>query len=286
VRPIRFRVAVVQTHPRFGAVEENVTEALTLASHALAAAGAADLVIFPELFNTGYVFRSRREAWALGEDAVRGPTGRALAAFCREHGTAAVGGLCERRGRELFNSAVWAGPRGVCGVYRKVHLFARERRWFAPGREPWPVFRVGAARVGLMICFDWRFPEAARCLALAGADLLAHPSNLVQPHCQEAMRTRALESGVFCATANRVGADRRPGQTVVFTGASQVVDPAGRVLARAGTRRPEAMVVDLDLAQARNKQVTVTNHLLRDRVPGLYAALCRASRGPRGRATR
>ncbi len=274
----RFRVAVVQTQPVFGEVEENVTEALTLASHALAAAVAADLVIFPELFNTGYVFGSRREALALAEDAGRGPTARALAAFCREHATVAVGGLCERRGSELFNSAVWVGPRGARGVYRKVHLFAQEKRWFARGREPWPVFRVGPARVGLMICFDWRFPEVARCLALAGADVIAHPSNLVQPHCQEAMRTRALESRVFCATANRVGADRRPGRTVVFTGASQVVDPSGRVLARAGERRAETMVVDLDLGQARRKRVTETNHLLRDRVPGLYSALCRKGR--------
>ena len=284
MKRVPFRVAVVQTHPVFGEVEENVTEALTLASHALAAAGRADLVVFPELFNTGYVFVSRREALDLAEDAVRGPTARALTAFCREHGTAAVGGLCERHGRELFNSAVWAGPRGVRGVYRKVHLFAREKRWFARGREPWPVFRVGPARVGLMICFDWRFPEAARCLALGGADLVAHPSNLVQPHCQEAMRTRALENLVYCATANRVGADRRGRRTVAFTGASQVVDPAGRVLARAGVRRAEALVVDLDLAAARRKRVTESNHLLADRVPALYAALCRPARGRAARS--
>jgi predicted amidohydrolase len=285
VKRVPFRVAVVQTHPVFGEVEENVTEALTLASHALAAAGRADLVVFPELFNTGYVFVSRREALDLAEDAVRGPTARALTAFCREHGTAAVGGLCERRGDELHNSAVWVGPRGVRGVYRKVHLFAREKRWFAPGREPWPVFRVGAARVGLLICFDWRFPEAARCLALAGADLLAHPANLVQPYCQEAMRTRALENRVFCATANRVGADRRPGQTVAFTGGSQVVDPDGRVLARGSRSQTEALVVDLDLARARRKRVTEANDLWRDRVPGLYAALCRPAGLPGSKLT-
>lgn len=275
MKKIRFRVATLQTRPLFGEVEANVAEALTLASHALAAAGGAELVVFPELFNTGYVFRSRAEARALAEDAVRGPTARALAAFCREHGTAAVAGLCERRGGRLHNSAVWVGPRGVRGVHRKVHLFAREKDIFAPGRRPWPVFRVGPARVGLMICFDWRFPEAARCLALAGVDLIAHPSNLVQPYCQEAMRTRALESRVFCVTANRVGADRRPERTVRFTGASQVVDPDGRVLARAGTRQAEALVVDLDLSMARRKMVTETNHLLRDRVPALYGALCR-----------
>jgi predicted amidohydrolase len=282
----RFRVAVVQTRPRFGAVEENVAEALTLGSHALAAAGGADLVVFPELFHTGYAFVSRREAQALAEDAVRGPTARALTAFCREHGTVAIGGLCERRGRELFNSAVWAGADGVRGVYRKVHLFDREQRWFARGREPWPVFRVGAARVGLMICFDWRFPEVARSLALAGADVVAHPANLVMSHCQEAMRTRALENGLFFATANRVGADRRPRLTLRFTGASQVVDPSGRVLARAGARGAEAMVVDLDLARSRDKRVTARNHLLRDRVPALYGALCAAPRRPGAPARR
>lgn len=278
MKRIRFRVATVQTEPEFGQVEANVAEALTLASHALAAAGGADLVVFPELFNTGYVFRSRAEARALAEDAVRGPTARALTAFCREHATVAVGGLCERRAARLFNSVVWVGPRGVRGVHRKVHLFDREKHIFSPGRAPWPVFRVGRARVGLMICFDWRFPEAARRLALEGADLIAHPSNLVQPHCQEAMRTRSLENRLFCVTANRVGGDRRPERTVRFTGASQVVDPDGRVLARAGSRQPEALVVDLDLGLARQKMVTETNHLLRDRVPSLYRPLCERRR--------
>ncbi len=274
----RFRVAVVQTRPRFGAVETNVAEALTLATRALAAAGRAQLVILPELFHTGYVFRSRAEARSLAEDGRRGPTARALTAFARAHGVTVVAGLCERDGRRLFNSAAWVGPRGVRGVYRKVHLFADEKRWFAPGEEPWPVFTVGPARVGLMICFDWRFPEAARCLALAGADLIAHPANLVHPYSQEAMRTRALENRVFCATANRVGLDRRAGRALSFTGRSQVVDPDGRVLARAGRARAGACVVDLDLRLARDKHVTPANDLIGDRFPALYAALTRRPR--------
>jgi predicted amidohydrolase len=272
----RFRVAVVQTRPLFGQVEHNVAAALTLATRALEQGGRADLVVLPELFNTGYVFRSRREAQELAEDALRGPTARALTAFCREHRTVAVAGLCERHRRNLFNSAVWVGADGVRGVYRKVHLYFEEKLWFQPGREPWPVFRAGPARVGLMICFDWRFPEAARSLALAGADLIAHPSNLVQPYCQEAMRTRALENRVFCATANRVAEDRRPGRRVRFTGRSQVVDPYGVVLARAGAARPEVRLVEIDLAQARDKRVTRANHLFRDRVPALYGGLVEA----------
>lgn len=269
----RFRVCLAQTRPVFGDVEGNVSRALALVTRALEGKGGADLVVLPELFHTGYVFRSRAEARALAEDARRGPTVRALAGYCRESGTTVVAGLCERRGGELFNSAVWIGPRGWGGVYRKVHLFFEEKRWFVPGRDPWPVFRVGPARVGLMVCFDWRFPEVARALSLGGADLIAHPSNLVQPYCQEAMRTRALENRVFCVTANRVGEDRRPGRSMRFTGKSQVVDPYGRVLVRAGATRPWARVIEIDLGVARDKRVTARNDLFSDRRPELYRAL-------------
>jgi len=274
----RYRVLVAQTRPRFGEVARNVDEALRLVDRALVRGGGADLVVLPELFHTGYVFRSRAEARALAEDARRGPTVATLAAFARARRLTVVAGLCERAGRALHNSAVWVGPRGFGGVYRKVHLFDQEKRWFEPGRDPWPVFRAGAARVGVLVCFDWRFPEAARALALEGADVLAHPSNLVMKPCQEAMRTRALENRVFAATANRVGEDRRPGARLSFTGRSQVVDPSGAVLWRAGPRAPAARVVEIDLALARDKSVTARNDLFRDRHPRLYAALTRATR--------
>src|SRR5262249_11399918 len=141
-------------------------------------------------------------------------------------------------------------------------------------RDPWPVFRCGPARVGILICFDWRFPEAARSVALRGADVIAHPSNLVLPHCQESMRTRALENRVFAATANRVGEDARPGGLRLgFTGKSQVVDPQGDVLWRAGGRAPAGRLVELDLELARDKRVTKRNDLFLDRVPGLYRRL-------------
>jgi predicted amidohydrolase len=273
-----FRVAVVQTHPTFGEVESNVTAALRLTRRALASAGGADLVVLPELFNTGYLFRSRAEAYALSEDPFRGPTVRRLCDFAKQHGASLVAGLCERRGGEVYNSAVWIRPRGVGDVYRKVHLFDLEKTWFRPGRQAWPVFRVGPARIGLLICFDWRFPEAARSLALAGADLLAHPANLVQRPCQDAMRTRALENRVFCATANRVGEDRRGRASIRFTGRSQIADPDGLVLARAGASRSWARVVSLDLRAARNKRVTARNHLFADRVPELYSALSQRHR--------
>jgi predicted amidohydrolase len=271
-----FRIVVAQTRPHFGEVERNVTEALRLVDRALGRKS-ADLVILPELFHTGYVFRSRAEARALAEDPRRGETARALADFAGSRRVMVVAGFCERAGRLLHNSAIWVDKRGTRGVYRKVHLFDSEKRWFAPGRDPWPVFRCGPAKVGILICFDWRFPESARSVALRGADVIAHPSNLVLPHCQESMRTRALENRVFAATANRVGEDVRPGVRLGFTGKSQVVDPTGRVLWRAGARAPVARLVELDLALARNKRVTKRNDLFADRVPGLYRALIQGS---------
>jgi predicted amidohydrolase len=121
-----------------------------------------------------------------------------------------------------------------------------------------------------MICFDWIFPEAARSLALQGADLIAHPSNLVLPYCHAAMATRALENGVFVATANRVGTEDRAGRSLTFTGGSRVIDPRGRVLAAAGTASEETIVVELDPAAARDKTITAHNDRLGDRRPELY----------------
>jgi predicted amidohydrolase len=280
-RPVRFRVALVQTRPRFGESRRNVREALALAARGLARAGGAELIVLPELFHSGYLFQTRREVATLAEDARDGETVRALTAFAQASGAQIVAGLCERGERAAHNSAVLVGARGTRAVYRKVHLFDEEKRWFAPGRAAWPVVRVGAARVGILVCFDWRFPEAARALALDGADLLAHPSNLVMPYCQEAMRTRALENRIFAATVNRVGEDVRGQRRLAFTGRSQLVDPHGRVLVRLGASAPGCRVVEIDLAVARDKSVTPRNDLFGDRVPALYARLARPPRAAR-----
>ena len=137
------------------------------------------------------------------------------------------------------------------------------------------VERVGRARVGMLICFDWRFPEAARVLALQGADVIAHPSNLVFPNAQEAMRVRALENRLYTVTANRTGTESRPGGRVPFTGRSQVVDPNGEVVARASKTASVAMAVDCDLALARDKRLTARTPLFSNRRPQFYRSLAR-----------
>ena len=122
----------------------------------------------------------------------------------------------------------------------------------------------------MMICFDWIFPEIARTLALKGADILCHSTNLVLPFCQDAMVTRCIENRVFALTANRVGTERRAGSEFTFTGRSQVVDPKGRIHTRAGTEEEGVFVVDIDPSLARDKAVTEANDIFKDRRPELY----------------
>jgi predicted amidohydrolase len=263
---IPFRIAYVQARPRFGRVAENLERALDLAERE-----PADLTVIPELWSTGYVFSSRAEAAALAEDPECGATARALRAAARRNRRHYVAGIAEKAGGRLYNSAMLVGPNGVRGVYRKLHLFEREQDWFSPGDLPLAVHRVGPARVGLMICFDWAFPEVARALALMGADIIAHPSNLVFPkNAQRAMLIRSLENRVFTVTANRTGRDVRPIGTVSFTGRSQITDPRGELLAHSGPTAEDARAADCDLALARDKSLTRRTHLIRSRRPSFY----------------
>jgi predicted amidohydrolase len=268
-----FRVAFVQGRPRFGQPVENLERGL-----ALGAGVAADLVVLPELWSSGYVFSSREEIDTLAEDAKTGPTARALTAAARRERRHWVAGFPERHRGRVYNSAMLVGPSGVRAVYRKIHLFDSERLWFAPGNLGFAVQRVGPARIGMMICFDWRFPEACRVLALMGADVLVHPSNLVIANTQDAIRTRSIENRVFIVTANRTGADRRPAGTVAFTGRSQILGTSGEVLARAGRANTCAMAADLDLSLARDKQLTSRTHLFAARRPAAYRPLVARAR--------
>jgi predicted amidohydrolase len=185
-----------------------------------------------------------------------------------------VFGLAEKDGNELYNSAVLIGPEGYIGKYRKIHLFAEEKEFFQPGNMGLKVFDIGLARIGIMICFDWQFPESARVLTLMGADIICHPSNLVLPYCQKAMVTRSLENGVFTATANRIGTESRGGKDpLVFTGCSQILDNKGKTITSLGEEEVGFSVVEIDVHEARDKKVTLQNDRMGDRRPKFYRAL-------------
>ena len=266
-----FRVAFVQGRPRFGQAAENLERGI-----ALAAGIAADLVVLPELWSSGYVFSSHAEVAALAEDSRSGPTARAVHAAARREKRHYVAGFPERHRGRFYNSAMLVGPSGVKAVYRKLHLFEREQEWFSPGDTPLAVHRVGPARIGMLICFDWRFPETARTLALLGADVIAHPSNLVYANAQEAMRVRSIENRLATVTANRTGTETRPGGSVPFTGRSQIIGPRGEVLVRAQKTGESAMAADIDLAVCRDKALSPLTHLFRSRRSAFYREITRA----------
>ncbi|RME76448.1 MAG: hypothetical protein D6776_01210, partial [Planctomycetota bacterium] len=245
-------VAVVQSSPRFGERERNLAELERQTAELR-----ADLVVLPELASTGYRFVSREEAAALAEPARDdAPTIACYRAIAQRTGATVVGGFAERGadGR-IYNSAAIVYPSGLLAVYRKVHLFGDEPRWFEPGADLPPVIHTPSGlRVGVMICFDWLFPEPARHLALEGADLIAHPANLVLPWCPDLMPLRALENGVFVATANRIGAERRSPQQqpLRFLGRSQILAPDGTRRAALGPERTGLARAEIDPEQARS----------------------------------
>jgi predicted amidohydrolase len=184
---------------------------------------------------------------------------------------AIVAGLPERAGTACFNSAIAVGPQGFIGCYRKTHLFFEETLFFTPGDTGFQVWDIGSAKVGVMICFDWYYPESARTLALKGADIICHPSNLVLPNCPDSMPVRCLENRVFAVTSNRTGSEARHGkERLTYIGSSEIVSPRGVILQRAPRDQEALCVLDIDPAEARDKSVTRYNDLLRDRRTSLY----------------
>lgn len=260
-------VAVIQTHPVFGHLEENVEVALGFIPDG------CDLAVLPELFNTGYQFKNRGEAFGMAEDLTGdekpGQATRRLTRAAAESGTTIVAGLAEKDGDRLFNSSVLFRPDGTWDIYRKVHLFMDEKAIFTPGDLGFPVFAACGTTIGMMICFDWIFPEAARSLSLAGAEIICHPSNLLLPWCQAAMVTRCQENMVYAMTSNRVGSENRTGTELTFSGRSQVVSPLGTRLAELDKDETGVAVTTVELVE-KDKLFTPGNDLWKDRRPGSY----------------
>jgi predicted amidohydrolase len=259
------KVGFFQFSPDLGRKDENLERTIN------AIRGAeADLLVLPELFNTGYLFENKEELRRSAEFIPDGPTFRAMADTAAGKGMNLVFGMAEREDENCYNSSVLVTPAGDFWVYRKLHLFDREKLWFTPGNRELEVIGLGEVRIGIMVCFDWIFPEVARILALKGADLVCHPSNLVLGYCQKAMITRCLENGVFAITANRTGAEEKQGVKLKFTGNSQVVNPRGKILKAAGPSEEGMWTVDIDPASARDKGFTPRNDLLTDRRTEFY----------------
>lgn len=261
------RIALVQSRPAFGEPDRNLEEL-----RGAVASVDADFFVLPELCLAGYDFEDREEASGFAEGP-GSPRLEALARAATDRGAGISFGFAEAApGGGLFNSALLALPGGRRRVYRKTHLFAREKLLFDPGDTGFFVEEFRGLRVGMAICFDWIFPESFRSLALLGADLVAHNANLVLPWCQRADVIRAVENRVYVATANRVGREERGGRSLAFTGGSVLVAPDGSGLLELPAGEAAVSVADIDPLRARDKRLNAWNDLLADRRPEFYAA--------------
>jgi predicted amidohydrolase len=232
------------------------------------------LMVLPEFFATGYQFISMDEVAHLSEEIPGGETTEALLNLSKAHDMYIVAGLPEKEGENYYNSAVITGPGGFIGVYRKTHLFCEETLWFKPGNTGFNVFHTDIGTIGVMICFDWYFPESMRALALQGAQIIAHPSNLVLPYCPIAMPIRCLENRVFAVTANRIGTEqRKEGPPLTFIGMSQIIGPDSTIVVQAPEAHTSLTIEDIDFDKALNKAINPYNDLFRDRRPEMYQSL-------------
>ena len=268
-------VASIQMEPRVGEKADNLMRSLQRIDEA-AARGAA-LVVLPELTNSGYMFSSREEAFALAESIPNGDSARAWIEAAKRLKIHIVAGIAERDGDRLFNSALVVGPRGYLGTYRKLHLWGDEQLFFEPGDHGLPVFHTEIGRLAVAICYDGWFPEVYRVLAMKGADIVCIPTNWVPMPGQSSDRMAmanilamagAHSNGVNIICANRVGVER--GQP--FIGRSLIVSAQGWPLAGpASADCEEVLYASINLKQSRHaRQLNAFNHVLGDRREDVY----------------
>jgi len=269
------QIACVQMDVAIGDVTANRQQ--IIASIREAAAHGAQLVIFPECALTGYCFESLDEAAPFAEP-LDGPSAQAIAAVCRDTGTHIVAGFIERQGEHYYNAAMVIGPAGVVGSYRKVHLpFLGVDRFLTPGDRPFEVIHLPFGRIGINICYDASFPEAARALKLLGAELVILPTNWPGGAWRTAefvINTRASENHLHFAAVNRVGTERG----WQFIGRSKVVDCMGDTVVEASRERAEIVYATLDMQWSnQNKIVNVAGAYeldrLADRRPEFYGVI-------------
>ncbi len=269
------RIACQQLAPRLLDLDGNRRDSTAAIRQAVA--GGADIVVLPELVTCGYVFETRDEAAsvAITPRHVVFEDWAAEASKAADRSAIVIGGFCEQGDDHLlYNSAAVVDGSGVVAVYRKTHLWDREKLFFEPGDQPPPVIHTRFGRLGVLICYDFEFPEMTRALALAGADLIAVPTNWPRTERPSGERpgevviamATARMNRVFLACCDRTGTER--GQA--WNAWTAVVDERGWIAAGG---QESACIADVDLTRARDKSFTELAGVLDDRRPELYGSL-------------
>ncbi len=261
------KVAAIQFCPKHSSPDENLRSI-----EQYLRSTEADLIVFPELSTTGYCFQSFDETRALALP-LSSERFNALQSLCDEQKKTVALGFIECEGDKVYNSCLILIP-GIQQrhVYRKTHLFYKERYCFHEGNTGFKVFDdpQHGLRVGVMICYDWRFPESARSLALQSADIIVCPSNLVTHIWPKVMPARAIENKVYLIVANRWGAEQLAGEEIRFNGLSAIYSYNGEALVSSPAEGDSCIIAEVDPELTRNKSFNAENDILQDRRPQYY----------------
>lgn len=261
------KIAIVQFQPELFDYASNSEKLLHFAETV-----EADLICFPELSTTGYFFQNREQSKEYAEPC-DGKTYQQMSKIAQTHNKILVYGYPEIEDGLVYNSSLAVFPeRKYDKSYRKSHLFYKEQYAFEPGNSGFFVIEYAPfdLRLGMMICYDWRFPEAARSLAIQGADLIVCPSNLVTHLWPKVMPARAVENKVYLAVANRIGKEQYAGEELVFNGRSAIYGYNGQTLCVASEDKEEIIYADIDPKKTRDKSFNEFNDIFNDRRPAIY----------------
>lgn len=261
------KTAQIQFDPQVGKSAKNFLKVTSF----LGKTENARLVILPELANSGYNFFDRKQATLMAETINKSDYIEMLVETAKSQNQFIVSGFLEKEESELFNTSVFISPKGQIKKYRKIHLFMNEKEIFSKGNLGVEVFEMDEFSLGMLICFDYLFPEIWRIMGLKGADIVAHPSNLVTYKAFKVVPAQAVINRFFIFTTNRIGTER----DISFSGKSFLVDPEGDVLSEATADKEEILFTEIDPLAARNKMITAKNHVFKDRFPEDYRDVLR-----------
>lgn len=271
-------IAAAQMNPQIGNLEANLKSTLRLIDEA--AEHGADLIVLPELCNTGYAFASLQELDAAAEPVPGGHTTEAWLEKAIQKEIYIAAGIAEKEGAHIYNSAVVIGPEGFIGTYRKNHLWYNEKLFFQPGNLGFPIFDLPFGKLGIQICYDFFFMEGTRILALKGADIIAVPTNWPtgsntwdeRGYCMGDYRAMVNSNAnkVYIACSNRIGDERG----ISFKGGSIITGPGGWPLAGPSAQDKEVILyADIDIMEGRKERLLNLDESIKDRREDLYDTL-------------
>ena len=263
------KISTYQFNPFYGSCHKNLEILKTKAQEIQ-----SDVIVFPELALSGYSFVTKDQTAVLGEEYIRLQAYSQLSAIAKKYNKIIVYGFPEKvTDDEIYNAAQVCFPKPEYDyVYRKTHLFYKERYAFNEGNSGFKVvyYPDFDLHLGTMICYDWRFPESARTLAMNGADLIVCPANLVTDLWTKVMPARAIENKVFFAVANRCGSECANGEELIFKGLSAIYSFNGDVLDSASPDQTEVISAEFNPELTRDKSFNPINDIFKDRRPQFY----------------